>query len=167
MPGTTAGTDSQREAPCGACRDGVHRGHLSECLVDLFEECPQLGEAFGAEAPPEALLEFGDDLAGDRVDLGAAGGGPDELRATVGGIGKAFDVAVPLEMRNQLGHRLLGDLRTPSELADRGAFGIEELQDIAVWCAYGGVAASGETLVNQLVAPTHRFAHEHAQIPVR
>ena len=46
--------------------------------------------------------------AHDREDLAAAGGRADELGAAVGRVGDALDVAVLLEVRDELGHRLLG-----------------------------------------------------------
>ena len=66
-------------------------------------------------APPEprvhSRLDLGHDLARDRVDLAPARGRAHELRAAVAGVGHPLDVAVALEVRDQLGHRLLGHLR--------------------------------------------------------
>jgi hypothetical protein len=40
---------------------------------------------------------------------------------------------VTLEVRDELSHRLLGDLRPPSQLADGRRFGVRKLKDIAMW----------------------------------
>jgi hypothetical protein len=136
----------------------------SELGVDFFEELSELGEALAAEPRDEALLELSDDLAGDRVYLGAASGGADEPRAAVGGIADALDVAMALKVGDELGHRLLGDLRSPGQLAHGRALGVEELQDVAVRRAHGGVASRGEALVKQLVSATDGLAQEHAEV---
>ena len=89
----------------------------------------------------------GDELARDRVDLAAAGRRADELGTAVGGVGDALDVAVALEVGDELGHRLLRDLGPLGQHADPGALVVEELEDVAVRRAHVGVPALGEPLV--------------------
>ena len=134
-----------------------------DLVVDLSEELAERGHAVGAEAPDEALLELGDDLACDRVDLVTERGWANELGAAVGGVGHAFDVAVAFEVRDELGHGLLGDLRPPGEIADARALGIEELQHVAVRGADLGVAPFGEPVMQELVAATDGLAEQHAE----
>jgi hypothetical protein len=169
-----------RAAPPGGGPGRGHRESRAPCLrraaalrlrvdvsnefrIDLQEELAQLVHTLGTEAPDEPALEFGDDLASDRVDLVAERGCPDELGAAVSGVGHPFDVAVALEVRDELGHGLLGDLRPPGELADSRALGIEELQHVAVRRADLGMPPFGEPVVQQLVAAADGLAEQHAE----
>jgi hypothetical protein len=71
---------------------------------------------------------------------------------------------VALEVGDQLGHRLLGDLRPFGEHADPGAAVIEEREDVAVGRADLRMAALGEALVQFLGRDAERLAKEDAEV---
>ena len=70
--------------------------------------------------------------------------GQHELGAPVRRVGHPGDVAVILEVSDELGHGLLGHLRAFGEEADRRARVVQILEDGAVRRAYRGVAPLGE-----------------------
>ena len=110
-----------------------------------------------ADAAGPISLELLDELSGDRVDLAAPCGGPDELGSTVGGVRHPFHVAVLFEVVDKLGHRLFRDLSPLSQDADASSGLVEELEDVAVRSPDLGVAALREPLVQQLGANPERL----------
>ena len=81
-----------------------------ELAVQLGEQLAQLSHLPPADARGPFLLELRDELPRDRIDLLAARRRANELGAPVTRIGNPLDVAVALQVGDQLGHRLLGDL---------------------------------------------------------
>jgi hypothetical protein len=71
-------------------------------------------------------LEFGDDIAPDRLDHTSTVGWTDKLHAPVDRVRDALDVAVPFEVRDHPGDRLLGHVRPPRHLAGRRAVAVDE-----------------------------------------
>jgi hypothetical protein len=129
-----------------------------------LEQFAKLAHLRRAELCSPLSLDVGDHVACDGVDGATAGGGADELGAAVGGVGNAFDVAVLLQVRDELGHRLLGDLGACCELAHSGAVVVEEGEDIAVGRADRCVSSFGDTPVQFLVADPVRLTQEEAEV---
>ena len=65
-----------------------------------------------------------------------------------------------LEMGDELGHGLLGDLGSLGENADAGAFVVEELKDIAVGRADLGMSALGEAVACRIAVPIRNGSRE-------
>ena len=105
-----------------------------------------------------------DELARDLVDLLAAGRGPHELRAPVLRVRHTLDVAVALEVRDELGHRLLRHLRAIGEHAHARAALVEELEHVAVRRAHLRVPALGEALVQARRGDPERLAQEDPEV---
>ena len=72
-----------------------------------------------------------------------------------------------LEVCDELGHRLLGDLGASRELADLGSGVVEEPEDVAVRRADRRVPAFGETPVQFLVAEPVWLPQQEAEVDAR
>jgi hypothetical protein len=118
----------------------------------------------GVEDRAYPVLDLGHEVLGDAHDLVAALGRADQLGPAVGRIGYAGDVPVCFQVRDELGHRLLGDLGAFGEHADGGAGVVEVLEDRTVYGPDGAVAAFGQALQHQGVEADVDLAHEHGEI---
>ena len=107
---------------------------------------------------------------GDRVRLAALGRQPYQLRAAVAGVGDALDVAVRLEVGDELAHRLLGHLRPLGQDADPRSLVVDELEHVPVGDAHLGMALLGEALVDvlgQLAEASRKRATEFMGVDIR
>jgi hypothetical protein len=74
---------------------------------------------------------------------------------------------VPFEVRHELAHRLLRDLRPPGELADARALGIQVRKDVAVRRAHVRMASRGDAAVELLRAEPEGLPEKEAEIVTR
>ena len=102
--------------------------------------------------------------AHEREHLAPARRGADELGAAVGRVGDALDVAVGLEVGDELRHRLLGHLRAGGEHADARAGVVEELQHVAVRVADLAVAVRRQPLDQLLAERAERLAQQDRDV---
>jgi hypothetical protein len=121
-------------------------------LVQVSQQLAQLAHPLTAEPPGPLALDVGD--RGERNGDGGAPATsePDELCAAVCRIGHPLDVAVSLEVENQLGHRLLGHLSPLGQHAHPRALVVElgPLPDnvhAEAWVAQADVAAEASVIV--------------------
>ena len=105
-----------------------------------------------------AALDLGRELAGDGEHLAAPLGRVDELGPAVARVRDALDVAVLLEVGDELGHRLLADLCAFGEHAHAGPVVVEELEDVPV--------READLRVPALLEPPHELvAHGPERLP--
>ena len=146
------------ERTASRCARRVQRG------VERLEQGTQPAHLARAERGVQVAVVLADQVARDRVDVAAAVRGAHELRAAVGRVGHALDVAVALQVRDELGHRLLGDARPLGEHADARARVVEVLEDEAVRRPDLLVAGGGEPVDEHVVDDAQRLAQQDGQV---
>ena len=109
-------------------------------------------------------VDLGDELRHDGEDLATSCSRAHELRPPVVRIGNALDVAVLLEVGDELGHPLLRHLRPLGEDSDARAGVVQVLEHVAMRVANRRVPALGELRDQRLAHRAERLAQEDCEI---
>src|SRR5262245_2441034 len=75
-------------------------GYVAQCAAQLFGTP-------SPEAQPDEVVDFGDDLGSDWIEVATARREEDARRASIRGIRASLDQTLPLDQAHHRGHRLL------------------------------------------------------------